>query len=209
LARPKGSKNEGHAERRAALAGRIADLFLSPTPPTESMRALAQACEVSVPTLRHYFGDFDGALAAGWARFNQRGADHQAAARIADGAGLEASVAGFVAHLLEGWRFGLGHAMRNGMRLSLGQEQRGAAFLDGLVEPMVLALEARLRDHQERGDMRPGNARFAALQLLGPLVLALLHQDELDGTRYRPLEMDAFVADTVQHFVHAWAPDMR
>ena len=65
-------------------------------------------------------------------------------------------------------------------------------------------LEARLARHQAAGDMAAGDARHAALALLSPVVLALLHQDCLRGEGLRALALRPFLDDHLTHFVRAY-----
>ncbi|WP_437929371.1 hypothetical protein WMF37_08890 [Sorangium sp. So ce291] len=52
----------------------------------------------------------------------------------------------------------------------------------------------RLARHVAAGELAPCDLRHAALALLGPLLLALLHQGPLGGRVCGPLDLDAFAA---------------
>ena len=107
-----------------------------------------------------------------------------------------------------GWRFGVGRLYQGGLALGLGDGRLGPAYVDNLLEPLLQAVEARLAKHHAWGEARVEHPRFAALQLVSPLVLALLHQDGLGGAECRPLDLDAFIVDLADGFVraHALAP---
>jgi hypothetical protein len=76
-----------------------------------------------------------------------------------------------------------------------------------VLEPSLVTLEARLQRHAARGELRHENARLAALQLLSPVLLAVLHQRELGGAQCRPLDLSTFIEPHVDAFVRAWSPD--
>ena len=48
------------------------------------------------------------------------------------------------------------------------------------------------------------DTRHAALMLLSPLLLALLHQNDLGGTRCRPLSLPALIDEHVRVFARAY-----
>ncbi|MEM6928134.1 MAG: TetR/AcrR family transcriptional regulator, partial [Myxococcota bacterium] len=63
MGRPRGSRNQDFDTKRTALAERMADHLLVDGA-VASLADLARAAGVSVPTLRHYFGDRRGAVVA-------------------------------------------------------------------------------------------------------------------------------------------------
>jgi AefR-like transcriptional repressor, C-terminal domain len=114
------------------------------------------------------------------------------------------SIADYVAYVRLGFRFGLSEIHTLGLREGLRQDRLGPAYLNAILEPTIQSLEAKLRLHQNKGDMRACDVRIAALQLLAPLVLVFLHQNELCGDRVRPLNIDAFCVDHVDNFVRSF-----
>ena len=80
----------------------------------------------------------------------------------------------------------------------------GPSYVDHLLEPLLQAVEARLEQHQQWGELGDHDLRFAALSLVSPVVLALLHQDGLGGQGCRPLDVEAFVVAQVNGFVRAY-----
>lgn len=203
MGRSAGSKNPGHDDKRRALAAAVIPRLLE-LGPAASLRELATAAEVSVPTLRHYFDDRDGVVTAAMGEMLRQGRPH-----LADTAkprrGLRSSLMAMMRSLLEGWRqFGVGRIYGTGLALGLHHEVLGPAYVQQLLEPLLQAVEARLEQHRQWGELGDHELRFAALAVVSPVVLALLHQDGLGGQACRPLDIDAFVRAHVDAFVRAY-----
>jgi hypothetical protein len=104
---------------------------------------------------------------------------------------------------------GVGKLFSVGLAAGLFDEQAGPGYIEGVLEPTVLAIEARLRVHAGRGEasLDPDDelaVRTASLAFVSPLLVALLHQHGLFGTRCRPLDLDKFMALHVERFVAAY-----
>jgi AcrR family transcriptional regulator len=203
LGRPVGTRNPGFDARRDALAtALIARVVASPAP---SFRELAEAAGVSVPTLRHYFDDRDGAVAACLAAMHRLGAAPMARGATDEIGPLEPSLAWFLGQFRLAWeRFGVGPMIAAGLAEGLASKPVGPAFVNELLEPTLQSAEARLAAHLARGDLGPCDLRHAGLALVSPVLLALLHQESLGGAGCRPLDVDTFVADHVRRFVRAF-----
>lgn len=203
MGRPAGTKNPGHDDRRRALAAAVIPRLLE-LGPAASLRELAAAAEVSVPTLRHYFEDRDGVVAAAMGEMLRLGRPHLAATAKPRRRGLRSSLMEMMRSLLEGWRrFGVGRIYGAGLAMGLHHAVLGPSYVDQLLEPLLQAVEARLEQHRAWGELGDHDVRFAALALVSPVVLALLHQDGLGGQACRPLDVEAFVRAHVDGFVRA------
>lgn len=210
MVRPIGTKNPDYAATREALLRAVRERLLATDGAEASMRELARSAGVSVPTLRHYFPTRSGLIAAVLER------DHAGALpflhEIASGdlpplqKSLERVLGYILAGLLES---GLSDLHVLGLRAGLKDRDVGPAYLVSVLEPSLVALEARLERHVARGELREAPLRLAALQLLSPLLLAVLHQRELGGSRCRPLEVAALIRPHVEAFVRAWKPSAR
>jgi hypothetical protein len=83
----------------------------------------------------------------------------------------------------------------------------GMAYVNELLEPTVQTAERLLADLDDHGLLHVPDARAAALGLVGPVVIALLHQDSLHGARCRPLDVEAFLDRHVEAFLNGHATD--
>lgn len=214
MGRPVGSKHPDYERKRAALAEAALPRLLADAGDT-SLNELAEAVGVSVPTLKHYFGDRAGLVAAAWRRQAELARPHLQRAATPSADDLETSLRDLLQELLAAWRlFGVGRVFTVGLAAGAHDAAVGPAYLDGVLEPTLQAVERRLRRHAELGQLRvrPGDGdglRAAALVLLSPVVLALFHQDALGGASCRALDVEAFVRWHVDAFVRAHGRQAR
>lgn len=206
MSRTKGARNADYQARRAELLARMAPRFLRRDLERPSLRELAAAAGVTVPTLRHYFGARVEVAAALLEEFRRRGAVRLQAAAQPTG-GFSDSVEEFVSSFLQGLRSGraqLGDMFAISLAEGLLDPEVSALSLKHIIDPAVESLEARLRRHQALGEMRPGDARAAALMLISPLIVAVLHQDQMGGARTYPLDIESYGRDVAAAFVRAY-----
>lgn len=203
MAKTKGAKSSDHAEKRANLLRRFRERLTARNLPPPSLRELAAEAGVTVPTVRHYFGRRDDLIVAVMEDFRIVGEPHLVQARLADWPFAE-SIDMLVRAIAVGLAMGVSELHAMGLREGLRHDRLGPAYLLQILEPTILAIEARLRQHQDRAEMRPGDTRTAAIGLLSPLVIAHFHQQELGGTQTRPLDRDAFLAEHIDAFVRAY-----
>jgi len=208
MTRPRGSRNAGFEARRAELLGRLHARLGDRGGGPASLRDLAAAAGVTIPTLRHYFGRRDDVVAAVLAASAEEGRPYVEAASRPSGP-FARSIRDLLAFAAEGHRAGTGVLHAIGLAEGLKHERLGPRYVTAILEPSLQAVEARLRAHMEAGEMREADPRHAAIALLAPAILAQLHQDELGGAACRPLDLDAFLDDHAAAFVraHAAAPD--
>ena len=200
MARPAGSTNADHDEKRAALLGSLLAALLAATGPP-SLRALARAAGVTVPTLRHYFGDRDAVLAAVFAHARADGAGPLRVAATPDGPAA-ASVAALLRHAAAGLTHGgVGRLNELGLREGLANPAAGAAYRREVLDPTLDAFAARLAAHAAAGELDVPDPRAAALELLAPLLMHFLHQTSLGGAADRPLDGERLIDDLAAAFV--------
>jgi len=195
MPRPAGSRNRDYEATRHALAFAVAVHLLRPDGEPATFRDLAAAAGVSPPTLRHYFGDHEGAYRAAMDAVRAGSEAYlDELAAIADGAPPDATFPGLLAAIATAWRrHGLGRVFAAGLALGLERPGRGPAFLGGVLEPCLTTGERIVQAHVDRAELPPAtDVRAAALGLVAPAVLALLHQDQLGGHATRALDVDAF-----------------
>lgn len=193
MSRTAGARNRDYDATRDSLSARMADHLANralATPPT--ITEMATAAGVSPPTLRHYFGDADGAVAAAIERTGRESAPHLDAAADPGGMGVEQSLRSLLALTVRSWRdHGVGDVVTAGLSLGLSRPALGPVHLTHQLDPLIQAAARRLDAHVARGELPAMDTRGAALSLLAPVVLALLHQDRLGGATSHPMDVEA------------------
>lgn len=162
------------------------------------------AAGVTVPTLRHYFGDREGVVSAVLADAYARGAPFLALASRPDGP-LGPSLRTGLAQIVQGHLFAVGGFHAIGLTEGLLHRTLGPHYLQTILEPALQAFELRLQAHIDNGELKTINVRHAALGLLAPVVLFMLHQGELGGERVRPGAAQDLIEFLVSGFVTAYA----
>lgn len=206
MARTAGSRNTQYDDKRTALIVKARERLELQSGASPSFRELALACGVSVPTLRHYFGDRETLIRAVFAHYLLGGQRHLDRARQAEPGNLGDMLRGVLNRIAQGWTQGhVGALHRIGLSEGLRNPNTALAYLLDVLEPTLQALEERLTAYRDLGTIREDTLpRHAALALLSPIVLALLHQIDLGGTRCRPLELPALIDQHVAMFVRAY-----
>jgi AcrR family transcriptional regulator len=161
---------------------------------------LADSAGVSAPTLRHYFGDRVGAYVAALAAVNSDGERFFAGASDIGDRAPDETLPALLLATVEAWRrYGLGAVFSPALALGIGHDKRGPAFLSHLLEPFLESVERLLQAHVDRGELPVDlDVRGAALGLLAPPLLVLLHQDALGGHTQRPLDVETFARTHAQ-----------
>ena len=204
MGRPAGSRSRDHDARREEILARLAARLAQHDAMHASYRELAVAGEVSISTLQHYFGRRADIVAAVLRRAQHNAVPHLELARRADG-DFAQSITAFLENLRFGFeQVGLGDLHALGLVEGLGNTVSGPVMVDAVLEPTIAALTARLAEHQAAGEMRrESDPRHAALMLLSPMIVLLLHQRQLGGAAAYPADLDRFVADHAAAFVRA------
>lgn len=204
MGRPAGSRNpdfEVHKQRilRAALT-RLGE----PDGARASFRELASAAGVSVATLRHYFESREQLIEEALALSHGDGQRYLLEVATGPLPPVRASLGGLLAYLAIGFRSGLDRIHAFGLSAGMQDSRIGPAYLREIFDPTLESVEARLARHIARRELIPGEVRHMALTLIGPPVLALLHQGVLGGLHTRPLSYEAFCADHLAGFLRAF-----
>lgn len=200
----------GYEDQRAALARRVREALAGELGPGASLRALAGAAGTSVATLKHYFGDRDGLLQGVMESARADAAPYLAMAAQVRPGDVRGSLQHFLRGLCRAWtRHGVGPMYGATLALGLGSRAVGPSFVSHVLEPLLQAGEALLRQLEEQGALTLPDVRAASLALLAPVVFALLHQDNLAGARCRPLDLPRFLEAHVDAFLRSFQPRGR
>lgn len=208
MPRAKGVKNADYETKRRELLDRMLPRFARLDQERPSLRQLAAAADVTAPTLQHYFGDRTGVVAALLQEYRRRGETRLG--RVSQASGdFAASMRDFAHALVVGMQAGaavrLGDVMAASLCEGLGDPQVSPLALAHIIDPAVDALVARLEQHAARGEMVQADLRAAALMLLSPLLLAVLHQDQMKGCDSRHIELGGLADEVSAAFVRAYA----
>jgi AcrR family transcriptional regulator len=205
MPRTAGARNQDYEDARKAMILKAQPLLSAKAGPAPSLRDLAAAAGVSVTTFRHYFRSRQEFVAAVFAVARVVGASHIDRGRQPSSTELAPSLRAFLAGVARAWADGsVGALHRIGLTEGLRDGASGLRYLEDVLEPTLQSLEHRLAQHIEQGTMRAAETRHAALMLLSPLVLALLHQHDLGGTRCRPLDIASVIDAQVEVFCRAF-----
>lgn len=208
MSRPKGSRDADHEAKRRDLLAKMTLHMVRRDGARPSLRELATAAEVSVPTLRHYFGDRAQTIDAVLAECLRRGRPGLDAQRCSDKP-FDQSVADYAADLVLALTAPKTVRLGDVFAISLAEgfldPSMGPSALTHILDPTLEALQARLREHVERGEMIDTELRAAAMVLVSPLLLACLHQHQLHGHVTSPMVMSTLVYDVVAAFIRAYA----
>lgn len=204
MGRPLGKRNPDFAATRQALIERLLVRLAKPDGARLSFREMAVAALVSTATLRHYFGSRAGVLQAVLSFFHLQGLPHLHRVATETLVGLGESTTRLVEALLIGLSLGVGAIHELGLSTGMRDPVIGPAYLAEILEPTLQSVEVRLQRHMALGHMRICDARVAALALVSPLLMAVLHQRSLGGDRCRALDVDAFAAEHVDGFLRAY-----
>ncbi len=208
MPRPKGSRDANHETKRRELLHRMTVRMMRREVVRPSMRELASSAQVSVPTLRHYFGgrgELMAAMLAECLRQGRQGLDAQSRSDQPFAQSMQDYALALVRALAAPRDVRLGDVFAVSLAEGLLDPEVSRPALEFIIDPTLETLEARLRVHMARGEMIQTDARGAALMLLSPLLLASLHQDQLKGAAHRPLALEALAADLSAAFVRAYA----
>lgn len=175
-----------------------------------SIRGLATMAGVSVTTLLHYFTDRGTLWSEVLGLYGQIGREIYLPLTRKAGPDFEESIRDLSMFLCGGFQGALASLHSAGLREAFDDPRAGVCYLETLLEPTLAAIEERLAAHQQAGQMRPGDVRLAALQILAPIFLAALHQMRLGGCGIRPLDLTELARTNAADFCRSWvAPPPR
>lgn len=202
MTRRVGSRNQRYEERRMELARRLRQRLAKPGRP--GLRELAQAAGVTIPTLKHYFGDRDGIIKGVLDAHSAFSGPHMQALRLPSGP-FAKSMFEAAAYVDLGLSIPVVTELHTaGILEGVVHEEIGPYYLSTMLEPVLQGVEVRLSAHLARGEMRQADLRTAALELVAPIYVAHLHQRLLGGDKLRPLDTAVHRSEHVEAFIRAY-----
>lgn len=207
MPRTKGVRNPDYESKRAELLDRMLPRFVRRDLERPSMRQLAAAANVTVPTLEHYFGRRIDVVTALLDEYRKRGEARLRMVASAEG-DFESSMQAFAHGLVFGMQAGgavrLGDVIAVSLAEGLADPRLGAPALNSIIDPAIDALRERLDHHVANGEMIATNTRAAALMMISPLLMAVLHQDQLGGCNTNPLPLQWLAKEVSASFVRSY-----
>ena len=209
LARTKGARNADYDTKRRELLGRLLPRFVDRSQGRPSFRQFAAAAGVTMPTLRHYFGDRADVVAAVLEEYRRLG--ERRLQIVSTPAGdFAGSIRDFARGLVSGLQapggpVRLGDVFSASLSEGLADPEISPLALRYVLDPAVEALQLRLRTHVERGEMREADLRAAALSLIAPILLAVLHQDQMQGASLHPVSLHDLADEVAEAFIRAYS----
>lgn len=203
MGRAAGALNRDHAETRAELARRLAQHLLANGASLPSLRTLAEGAGVDPGTIRHYFGDRRGAVGAALETLIPYASEQRTHALALAHLPVEEALSTFLSRIAKAWP-GLGGSMHaTGLVEGLVDGTQGSNYLRCVLEPLLATAEELLTSFGTRNVIGVSDVRLSALALVSPVLLACLHQVQLQGGSVRPLDLDGFIGSHVQLFLRS------
>lgn len=207
MPRPKGTRDADYDVRRSELLRGMSRHLMRRVSPRPSLRELASAAGVSVPTLRHYFGARTQVVDAIFEENLRLGRSGLESQRASDRPFAE-SIAEYAQALLRALAAEREVKLGDLFAVALGEGLLDASVsrstLRHILDPTIETLIDRLNAHVKRGEMIETDTRAAALMLVSPLLLASLHQDQLGGDKENPMRLVALADQITSAFVRAF-----
>ncbi len=205
MARPSGKRNSDYLDRRKELLEDAIGRLLAECQNRPSLRSLADAAGVSLPTIVHYFGSRGQLLESVFKLLEEGGRPYLDRVREPTGV-FSTSIRDLVCFIADGFRSGaLVDIHSLGLMEGIRNDKVGPLYLKHVLEPTIEAIGIRLQKHIDRGEMRSVEVRYAANALLSPILVAFLHQTDLSGKNSFPVDVDAFLRSHATGFIRGYA----
>jgi AcrR family transcriptional regulator len=202
MSKTKGSRSKDYDSKRLELLRKIGGFLMENPTQKASMRQIATACDVSMPTLIHYFQNRES-ISHAWLEQCWKDARHH----LQEGAQPKGTLAHCIKYKLQNiadafMLFGLDKLHIWGLTEGLGDTFLGPSYLQFFLEPTLQACEAWLSYYKNKGDIDSSvDIRFAAISLISPLIILLMHQHALSGSDVRPADIQTFINQHAKRFL--------
>ena len=206
MGRISGAKNHDHDATRSELAAGVAKQLLHAGGRQPSLRALAEGAGVDPGTLRHYFNDREGAVKAAFDHLATLGKTEQERARALVALPATDALQMLLSSVAFAWGGALGSMHAAGFGEGMASPAVGQTYIADILEPTLALVEELLTTFAARGELRVANVRVSGLALMAPLLLALFHQQQLNGTTCRPLDLTQFIEAHLAQFLSGHHP---
>ena len=204
--RKEGDKNLNHERKKKKLLEKLVQSVIKKGTQAASFRQLAKETRVQVNTLQHYFNTKEELMESIFAEVHEQGKEHIQDALNLSQKNPKDAFRIFLSNISNAWFMGILSPIHElGLSIGLENSNLGMSYINHLLEPTLQSLEGlideliKLKKIQIRGDVRS-----AALSLLSPVFLALLHQKTLGGAICRKLDMEAFIELHITLFLSGW-----
>jgi AcrR family transcriptional regulator len=204
MARKRGDRNRDYLVKREQILAVLQQRLLQADGAGLSLSQLAVAANVSLSSLRHHCGSRSAIISEVLGRLGAIGKLFMEAIAAPPLEPLAESLRWTLASILGGLRGGVLEIHSLGLTAGMHDREVGPAYLQAILEPTLVCVEARLQHHIDRGELPPCDVRLASLALLSPLLLGALHQGGLGGDCLRPLALEQVCSEQVEHFLRAY-----
>ena len=76
------------------------------------------------------------------------------------------------------------------------------AWHDEVIHPALTAMRARIEFAQAAGEVRPGDARYYAYSLMGPMLLGVIWREVMEPVGAEPVDLERLAAQHVETLLH-------
>lgn len=209
MARPEGSRNAGYHKERRRLARLILQKITSPNGTHTSLRALAIHCDISAPTLRHYFKNRSGAITASLEQALNDWSKDLNTWSTQDLGDVNEALSTVLFKLTKRWTSSnFGNVVSSGMAIGLSYEAQRNVVNTYIHGPLFEMASKRLTMHQSSGEITSDlDASLGARILLAPVLLTLIERHQIQTNSSDLPPMEDFISVHIQGFMRAWGTD--
>lgn len=209
MARKTGDRNRDFETKRQQILDSLQGRLLADDAPRITLNEMAAVAGVSLSSLRHHFGSRSELYAALLQRYGLVGKRYHELITAPPVGPARESLATMLQMILKGLRHGVLDIHGVGLSVGMRDNVVGPAYLREILEPTLHAVETRLAQHVQRGDLVACDLRVAALSLLSPILLAAVHQYGLCGDTVRPLVLESLCDEILDGFLRAYGKRRR